>query len=125
FGSAQSLAARVENPQLRGILDALVQDAQRGPIPYQAVAALRSKIGRQLNDRVAVSDIPRAELEAVYGALSQDMRATAERAGPEALAAFDRANRFYRAGMQRVEGVIDRVVKANAPERAYAFAMGA
>lgn len=124
LAAAPELAAKLENPTLRGYLDAIVSDAgASGTLPYNVISTFRSKIGRMLSDPQTVSDIPRAELKEVYAALSKDMEQAARAAGPEALARFQRANAYYAAGLKRIEAVIDKVVQAKTPEKAYQFAM--
>ena len=54
-----------------------------------------------------MSDLPEAELKRLYASLSQDMRAAATVAGDDALKAFNRANKFYSAGMKRINGALN------------------
>lgn len=124
MAAAPTLAAKLENPTLRGYLDAIQADlSPQGTLPYNVISTFRSKIGRMLSDPMTVADIPRSELKQVYGALSADMEAAARAAGPDALKMFQGANRYYSAGLKRIESVIDKVVQAKTPEKAYAWAM--
>lgn len=124
LAAAPELAAKLENPTLRGYLDAIQADlSPQGTLPYNVISTFRSKIGRMLSDPMTVADIPRAELKQVYAALSADMEAAAAAAGPDALRRFKGANRFYSAGLKRIEAVIDKVVQAKTPEQAYRWAM--
>lgn len=124
LAAAPELAARLENPQLRGWLDAIQADlSPGGTLPFNVISSFRSRIGRMLSDPQTVSDIPRAELKEVYAALSRDMEAAAQAAGPAALRQFQAANRFYAAGLKRIESVIDKVVQSKTPEQAYRWAM--
>lgn len=82
-----------------------------GRLPYEAVKKLRSLVGEELQDAGLLSDFPRSKFKALYAALSQDLGIAAQEAGPEAVAAYSRANTYTRAGMRRIEdieGVIDR-----------------
>jgi len=124
LAAAPELAAKLENPTLRGYLDAIQADlSPQGTLPYNVISTFRSKIGRMLSDPMTVADIPRAELKQVYAALSADMEEAAKAAGPDALRRFKGANRFYGAGLKRIEAVIDKVVQAKTPEQAYRWAM--
>jgi len=86
-------------------------DRAGGRLPYEAVKKLRSLVGEELQDAGLMSDFPRSKFKALYAALSQDLGIAAQEAGPEAVAAYSRANTYTRAGMRRmedIEGVIDR-----------------
>lgn len=139
FTGAESIGKAVQNPKLTGYLKALLEDVAvasgmtiqslddaiaSGQLPYRAIKEFRTKIGQQLADRVAVSDVPRAELQALYGGLTNDMRAAAQAAGPEARTAFERANKFYAAGMKRIDDFVGDLVTRGTPEEAYKYAMG-
>lgn len=88
-------------------------------MPYESMKLLRSKIGKLLSGGPLIDDLPRAELKAVYAALSSDLEAAAKAAGPRAEQAAKRANSFWRAGMDRMD-VIERVVeRAGGPERIF------
>lgn len=125
FAAAPELGEKLANPTIKGYEYALTTDlgASGGTLPYHVLSSFRSKIGRMLSDPQTVSDIPRAELKEVYAALSKDMEEAARAAGPEALARFQRANAYYAAGLKRIEAVIDKVVQAKTPEKAYQYAM--
>jgi hypothetical protein len=124
LAAAPALAAKLENPTLRGYLDAIQADiSPQGTLPFNVISSFRSKIGGMLSDPMTVSDIPRGELKEVYAALSADMEEAARAAGPDALRKFLGANRYYAAGLKRIEAVIDKVVQAKTPEQAYRWAM--
>lgn len=124
LAAAPALAAKLENSTLRGYLDAIQADlSPQGTLPFNVISSFRSKIGGMLSDPMTVSDIPRGELKEVYAALSADMEEAARAAGPDALRKFLGANRYYAAGLRRIEAVIDKVVQAKTPEQAYRWAM--
>ena len=90
--------------------------AQPGGIPYQALKELRSAVGAKIANPSLTDDIPTGQWKQLYGALSKDMAAAARAAGPKAEAAFVRANNFHRAGMQRIEDVLQPIVAKSDPE---------
>lgn len=97
----------------------LLEDLQanNGVMPYEALRALRTRVGSMLDDSM-VSGVPGGELKKLYGALSKDLEAAATQAG--AGQEFARQNAFYRARMDRIESVLDRVVgKASQPEEIF------
>jgi len=112
--------------------------------PFQGVKKLRTFIGDKLAENQLTTDIPASKLAPAYAALSDDMRATAQRldqqrsagvaAGllqpqPSAERALDVANRYYRTGRTRLD-VLDpftsdtgnRVAGETALERYKSFA---
>lgn len=111
---ATATSKALSNPKLASIQQAIKEDlaAGNGALPYEAVKALRTRVGEELADSALVSDMPRAQLKKLYGALTSDLEATAAAGGPEATAALRRANQFYRSGMGRLE-VLERVVDKN------------
>lgn len=80
-------------------------------VPYQVLKDLRSSIGQKLGNNELISDIPRAELKQLYGALSEDIRAIATAQGDDAIKAFTRANNFTRSGHQRLGDFVGRITK--------------
>lgn len=121
------LAKVLQNPKIAQIGQALASDAKRDPfslagsLTYNGLSRLRSSIGRMLGDPVAVSDIPRSQLKQMYAALSSDMRSAAAQSGQKALQSFDRANKYYAAGIERIDNVLDDVLKLD-PEKAFVYA---
>jgi hypothetical protein len=145
FPSNPELGAKITNPRLQSfyetlkpgerqnaavlssILDSsgnpvIMKAAERvktgGTLTFPELKELRTWIGRQLGDPSLISDIPRADLQQVYGAISRDLAAAAKSKGPEALKAFNRANEFYRAGLARIDK-LEGLLKGP-PEQAFA-----
>jgi hypothetical protein len=83
----------------------------------------RSMIGDKIGEmRFGESDNT-GDFRALYGALSEDMQATAASQGPRAVAAFNRANTLYRQGQQVIDNALVRILGPNAngsPEKAAA-----
>lgn len=143
FSATPALGEKLANSKLRGYLSALMQDMgfvgkdgapavtedtisqamSSGRLPLAAIRAMRTKIGKQLADPTAISDISQAELKQVYGALSEDIRQAAAATSPEASAALSRADAYYNAGLGRIEAVIDPLLKQGTPEKAYQVAI--
>lgn len=109
---AEKTSAILSNPKLGAIGEALDVDltANNGALPYAAAKSLRTRVGEMIANAGITSDVPRGELKQLYGALSQDIRNQAAK-DPKAYAAANRAENYYRAGMDRldkVESVVDR-----------------
>lgn len=101
-------AKMLNNPVLAS-LKSTVDDAGGETIKYSELSSLRSLIGRKLGSNELISDVPRAELKRLYGALSEDMKAAAAQSGPEALSAWKRANSYTRAGHERIGDFVERI----------------
>jgi hypothetical protein len=99
----------LDNPQLTGIKQVL--DDVDGVVDFDTLKAIRSTIGRKLGSNDLISDIPRAELKQIYGALTQDLEAAAAASGEAATKAFRRANNFTRSGHNRLDDFVERVTK--------------
>lgn len=112
----------LDNPRLVQLRDVLENTAD---IDYRTLRDIRSSIGQRIASNDIMSDIPRAELRQIYGALSDDVRELAAASGSEALEAFNRANTYSRSGHQRIESVIQPIAnKANPDEVFRAIARG-
>ena len=105
------------NPALKEVADALALDAgNTGTLPYGVLKQIRSRLGRKIAAPRLVDDVSVAELKQVYGSITEDMKAAATVAGPQATKAFNRANQFWRSGMDRIEKVLQKVIAKNTPE---------
>lgn len=145
FPTSPGLGAQITNPRLQqwfqtlapqtkdvpavysSVLDAqgnpiLLQAAQKvqtgGKLSFGELSELRSTVGRMLGDPQLIDNIPRADLKSVYAGISQDLGNAAQTAGPQAGAAFNQANQFYKAGIDRMdqlEGLLN-----GSPEQSFA-----
>jgi hypothetical protein len=87
-------------------------------LPFEAVKKTRTLVGNEIADNSLVSTVPRSKWNALYGSLSGDMGTAATQAGPQATVAFNRANDFTRAGLQRLDRVAP-FANRDAPEQSY------
>ncbi|MDP2622001.1 MAG: hypothetical protein Q8P46_17815 [Hyphomicrobiales bacterium] len=113
---AEKTTAALVNPKVAQIKENFQADLQAnaGVMPFDALRALRSRVGSMLDDAL-VTGIPGGELKKLYGALSEDLKVAASQAG--AGKEFARQNAFYRARMDRIESVLERVIgKGKQPE---------
>ena len=104
--------------QFRKNIEADIQ-ANGGTASVEGLRVARSRVGEML-DNALVSGIGGGELKALYKGLSKDIEAAAKAAGPEAMAAFERQNNYYTARMDRVDGVLSKVLGNNkTPEQIF------
>jgi hypothetical protein len=114
--------ANVLQPSLsRDLLGALIKDTKLGPLSWEDVKGIRTRIGEKLADPQLVADSGHAELKQLYGALTQDMQAAAAARGPAAVDAFNTAAALTKQGHDFVDGVLSQIKGKNiAPEAAAA-----
>jgi hypothetical protein len=82
-----------------------------GDIPFSALKGLRSKIGEKLSSVQLMSNVSQGQYKKIYGALTEDLRTAAEEAGPKAVTAFNRANKYTRSlhgRMEKLQSFIDK-----------------
>ena len=122
---AEKVSGGLQNAKVARIREDLTADlaANKGALPYQALKKLRTKVGSMLESSELLTDIPKAEIKQLYGALTDDMRAAATQAGPQALKAFERANQYTRAGHKRIEGHLQSIASKVNPEDVYGAAL--
>lgn len=109
---------------LNGLKSALASDAAPkvsvipapAGLPWDAIKGTRTAIGDQAFDNRLIGTPESGKLKSVYGALSQDMENAANTAG--ASGDYSRANKYWEAGMQRVDK-LQPFANAATPERAF------
>jgi hypothetical protein len=118
---APQTTAALINPKVAGIRQAMLSDLGEGgsTLPYSSLADLRSRVGSMLTGSEITTDIPRAQVKQLYGALSSDMQQAAADAGPQAVQAFNRAQNYYRAGMQRMDTLANVLDRNGGPEQVF------
>lgn len=123
------LSGILSNSMIRQFYGAVDEEALRNlttgtpALTYEAANALRGAIGRKLATFDLVSDVPRAELKALYSALTDDLRGAVANVSDEALAKFDRAARYWRSGIERIDGILEGLAKRALPEDIYRAAL--
>lgn len=90
-----------------------------GKLPYEALKKLRTLVGNEMTDSTFASDVPRSKWTRLYAALSDDLGNAAQQRGPQATQAWQRANWYTRAGMDRIDALRSVVDRAGGPERVF------
>jgi len=98
----------LDNKQLVRVREAL-EGAET--VGYRVLRDLRTSIGQKISNNELVSDIPRAELKQLYGAITQDVKAITGLQGKQATTAFNRANKFTSSGHKRLGDFVERISK--------------
>lgn len=108
----------VKNPLSAGSVSS--PEPVKTTLPYESIKKLRSLVGAELDNPSLASDVPRSQWKRLYGSLSSDLEGAAKATGnPEAVKAMNRANAFTKAGYDRIESVLDKVVGKNTPEEIF------
>ena len=114
IAGAEKTSTRLLNPIIRQMQQDLTEDAADGTLPYAALRALRSRVGEKLTNPDLISDVPKAQLKRLYGAISEDLKAAAGDAG--AMEAWKRADNYWKAGLGRVDDFLEPLAKKVQPE---------
>ena len=122
---AEATTGALINPVIAKMRENLAADVARGGgrIPYEALKALRTRIGEELDVSVLQQDKATRQYRELYAALSRDMEAAAKAQGPAAERAARRANTFTRVSSERLEDVRRVIDKNGGPEAIYNAAM--
>jgi hypothetical protein len=142
---AENLSGLLQTPRMPGINSALKADAapvppqivasgllgangrplttttpgSPGGVPYDALARLSTKIGKEASSRAIVGTPEQGDFKQLYGALAADKMAAAAASGnPKAAPALADANAFYSAGRKQLD-TLQPFVNQTSPERTY------
>jgi hypothetical protein len=131
FSSNPKLAAAFQDPKIAKFLDALTPqttqeatgllDASGNPImrdvrhggslSWDDLRDFRTRVGQIIGQPGLASDgVQIGQLRALYGSLSDDIRATAQQYGPQAENAWTRWNNYARARSSRIENVVSLIL---------------
>lgn len=117
FGSNPEFGATLVDPKFASWAEKLKTS---GTLTWDELKEFRSYIGRKIAQPMVVADIPRADLKNLYAGISKDLsKAALDLGGPAAQRAYARADKYWSAGMGRVERAISDVLKVDNPEAAY------
>jgi len=116
---AEATSVILKNNFLDDILKGLQTDVAKngGKLSWEAVKALRSKIGNKLSSFDLIPDVDKAQLKMMYGALSEDLKLTAKGISKQAYNKILRADKFYSKGLQRIEDYLEPIMKVADPDR--------
>jgi len=121
---AEATSKIFKNKFLDDVLENLKIDIDKnGALPYEAVKQLRSVIGRKLSEINLVPDVDKAQLKLIYGALSKDLDDVAREQGKQAVNALNRANKYYNAGLTRIDNFLEPLNRVADPDRLVALLM--
>lgn len=99
--SNPALSELVSDPVMKSYQAAL----EKGGLSWGDLKRFRTRIGEKRGAAKFTDGSSKADLDRLYSALSEDMRATAAAESPGALKAFTRANDYYRGRQDRIDSV--------------------
>jgi hypothetical protein len=117
---AEETSKKFANTFLSEVLTGLEKDVLKnnGSLPYEAVSALRGRIGKKLASFELIPDVDKAQLKLVYAAISKDLeKGILKNGGAKAYNAFRRANNFYRSGLKRIDDYLEPIYKTADPDK--------
>ncbi len=122
-----SKASKSLGPKLTPVLkeiDAIIADAGDSGLDFQALRQVRTAIGKDLDNAFTQSGSENAARKRLYGAISEDLASVAEQVSPEAAKLFKRADRYTRIYETQYRQTMNKIMKYDAEEKAYGFALG-
>jgi len=115
-----NMSKHIGADKYRGLLKDLKSGGIETAIPYALLKDIRTTYGTSIgNLNGPLAGMDANKLNRIYGALSDDMRMAAEASGPSALKAWERANKFYKGGADRIENVLKPLLDAKTGVDAY------
>ena len=116
---AEATSLILKNQFLDDIFKGLQTDLKKngGKLSWEAVKALRSKIGNKLSSFDLIPDVDKAQLKLIYGALSEDLKLTAKGISKQAYNKILRAHKYYSKGLKRIEDYLQPITKVGDPDR--------
>ena len=116
---AEATSLIFKNQFLDDIFKGLQTDLKKngGKLSWEAVKALRSKIGNKLSSFDLIPDVDKAQLKLIYGALSEDLKLTAKGISKQAYNKILRADKYYSKGLKRIEDYLQPITKVGDPDR--------
>lgn len=111
-------SSRTINPNVSVSGEGAWRPSAAPELPYQAIAKLRSQVGKELDSNMLMSDVPRSQWKQLYGSLSEDIGGAAANQGPGATQAWERANTYTKRGIGRIED-LESLANRSTPEGAY------
>ena len=119
--ASPKLQASISNTQLTSILSGLEETKKLSPsgeIPFNVLRDLRSWVGEKIAAVDLAPEVPKAQYQAFYGAITRDLEKAAARQGPEAQAAFKKANTYTKKFHDTMDSIQSVILNKN-PEDAY------
>lgn len=91
----------------------LVKEAlTREGMTYEGIKTLRTRVGELVDSGILPPGMSQGDLKSIYKGLTKDLEASVRQAGPEAQAAFQRANTYYRLVSERRDALVKIVGKS-------------
>lgn len=125
---AQTVKSTVLGPDGRPAFQTTIPATQPQGVPFAALKELRTKIGKEAQSNAIMGTPEQADFKQLYGAMSQDMknavtladikRGVLPAAGGSATTALNRANTYYRRGMDRADE-LNSLANRSTPEGSF------
>lgn len=92
--------------------------AKRGTLTWKEADQIRRALGQKASDASLISDVSKGQWKALYGAVSNDMRASLPQ-GSRAEQLFNRSHKHWQSVINRTDNLYQPLANAGTPEAAY------
>jgi hypothetical protein len=89
----------------------ITDKAESGTLTLKELRDYRSLIGKKLTHKSLIDDASTAEYKQLYGSISDDLKSVYKEIGGDAYKEFLRADKYYKAGLKRIDTVLSKVNK--------------
>lgn len=128
YPDAPQLGEAFSSPVFKRVRDGVMgalDNSGDDSLSWRTLASIRTNVGEELRKPVTSGEMNRRELNELYAALTNDMRAGAASVSDDAAKAFDDAADFYRQGAEATKGPLKNLLDdAKTDVDAYRFATG-
>tara|TARA_R110000824_G_scaffold276178_1_gene464720 strand:+ start:2386 stop:4533 length:2148 start_codon:yes stop_codon:yes gene_type:complete len=103
----------LQSQTLIKLQEEITDKAKRGLLTFEELRNYRSLIGKKLTNKSLIDDASLGEYKQLYGALSEDLKLIYKEIGGNAYKEFLRADNYYKAGIKRIDDVLNKVNKVD------------
>lgn len=105
-------------PQLKPLADRLETLIKDGAMAHKDLRTFRSSVGGLIPESYA-ANLPEGLLKDLYRAMTVDLRSHLAAVDKASLRAFDRSNKYYTAGLKRLDESLAPLTSGDIPERVF------
>jgi len=103
----------LQSKTLTSLQEEITDKAKRGLLTFEELRNYRSLIGKKLTNKSLIDDASVGDYKQLYGAISKDLKLIYKEIGGTAYKEFLRADKYYKAGIKRIDDILSKVNKVD------------